>query len=316
MLYKDLSFAEEFLTLEKKKSSLSYILAVCVLVLLVLYWAFIGGGGKEGIFVVNPGSSLIGAVTELDNLGYIKSSTVGRLYIKIQGHEGVKSGSYKISAHESVFSLINRLETGDFQLPYVRITIPEGLTNEQIAERLAQSLQNFPTATFLSKASKYEGFLFPETYSFLPNQTVDEILASMINTTYAKYPNISTSTIILASIIEEEGKTPEDMKNIADVLLKRMNIKMPLQVDASLSYYLHRTTYELTNDDLTTDHPYNTYTRLGLPPTAISNPGDAAIQAALNPTPNPYWYYVSDRRGTIYFAKTFAEHLRLVDIHI
>ncbi len=315
-MYKDLSFAEEFLSLEKKNGTWSYVLAVSVFLILLLYWAFMSGAGKEGVYVVKPGSSLIGAVTELDNLGYIRSSTVGRLYIKIQGHQGVKSGSYKISAHESVFSIISRLEQGDFQQPYVRITIPEGLTNEQVAEELSQSLPNFPSAIFLSKASKYEGFLFPETYSFLPNQTVDEILNAMISTTYTRYPGISTSTIILASIIEEEGKTPEDMKNISDVLLKRMNIKMPLQVDASLSYYLKRNTYEISREDLVVDHPYNTYTRLGLPPGAISNPGDTAIQAALHPTPNPYWFYVSDRRGTIYFAKTYAQHLQLVDEHI
>ena len=84
---------------------------------------------------------------------------------------------------------------------------------------------------------------------------------------------------------------------------------MPLQVDATLDYALGKNTYDLTEEDLRNDSPYNTYAYRGLPIGPISNPGLASLRAALYYGDSPYWYYLSDRRGTLYFSETFEEHV-------
>jgi UPF0755 protein len=100
------------------------------------------------------------------------------------------------------------------------------------------------------------------------------------------------------------------MQTIAGILWKRIEMGMPLQVDATLEYERGLGSAELTLDDLRTDTPYNTYTRKGLPPTPIANPGSVALSAALNPTASPYLFYLTGDDGTFHYAKDFEEHKR------
>lgn len=177
------------------------------------------------------------------------------------------------------------------------------------------------------------GYLFPDTYNFsiddLPLDVHDVVVKFLDNfnkkTAQLKEQfedrkalvdpagagQYSFSGIItMASIIEKEVQTPQDMKMVSGLLWKRISIGMPLQVDATIVYVTGKKTGEITYDDLKMDSPYNTYLHKGLPPAPISNPGLNAIEAAVNPTQNGYLYYLSSPTGETIFSKTLEEHNR------
>ena len=118
-----------------------------------------------------------------------------------------------------------------------------------------------------------------------------------------------SDVIIMASLIEEEARTDDTRRKVSGILWKRLQKGMPLQVDGVFPYIFGDKPYDLTNGDLLIDSPYNTYKYIGLPPTPISNPGLAAILAAVTPITTPYWYYLSDRDGNMHYAVTHDEHL-------
>ncbi len=173
---------------------------------------------------------------------------------------------------------------------------------------------------FEIKDKEFEGYLFPDTYFFLINDTPEKVVAKMnenlknktadLEDAIAKSKRSFHQILTMASLIEKEAANPEDRRIISGVLWKRFDQKMPLQVDAAFVYALGKNTYELTTADLKIDSPYNTYIHRGLPPTPIDNPGLDAIQAAIFPEKTPYWYYLSDKSGNIYYSKTFAEHVQ------
>lgn len=112
----------------------------------------------------------------------------------------------------------------------------------------------------------------------------------------------------MASLIEREAKTDEDRKTIAGILWNRIDLKMPLQVDAVFGYIKGIDTYHPTSEDLSIESPYNTYLHAGLPPTPISNPGLESLHAAATPTKTDYLYYLTGKDGVMHYAKTFEEH--------
>jgi UPF0755 protein len=121
--------------------------------------------------------------------------------------------------------------------------------------------------------------------------------------------------MVLASIVEREGRTDEDRPVIAGILLKRLNSDWPLQADATLQYALGYQAFEkswwkkaLTVEDKKIRSPYNTYLNAGLPPAPISNPGLSSIRAVVYPTVSPYWYYLHDPQGRVHYATTLEEH--------
>jgi len=122
--------------------------------------------------------------------------------------------------------------------------------------------------------------------------------------------------LTMASIIEKEVRTPEDMKLVSGVLWKRIEVGMPLQVDAPFIYYNGKNSYTLTKEDLSDDHEYNTYKNKGLPPTAITNPGLDSIRAAITPTNTEYLYFLSDKSGNMYYAKNFEGHKRNRELYL
>ena len=115
--------------------------------------------------------------------------------------------------------------------------------------------------------------------------------------------------IIMASILEREAATSEDMALVSGVLWNRISKGMPLQVDATFMYLLGRKSSELTTADLKIKSAYNTYTNKGLPAGPIGNPGITAIRAAIHPTATSNMYYLSDKDGVMHYAKTFNEHI-------
>ncbi len=170
----------------------------------------------------------------------------------------------------------------------------------------------------MEKTKDDEGMLFPDTYFFSPNTSTDEAITRLKKNYEAKLAPLrekiqkgsysEREVVILASILEKEARGDTDRSMIAGVLMKRLSIGMPLQVDASFLFLLGKESQNVTKQDLEIDSPYNTYKYRGLPPGPINNPGLATIQAVLNPTETTYLYYLHDANGGVHFATTFAEH--------
>ena len=196
--------------------------------------------------------------------------------------------------------------------------IPEGSTISDIAKILKDRLPLFDTERFLAQAADLEGYLFPDTYFFLPTATPEQVIADMRGTFDKKTEIIRgdvkdlgralPDVVTMASILEKEAYTFEDKRLIAGILWKRMREGMPLQVDATFLYINGKNTFELTLDDLAIDSPYNTYRHKGLPPGPIANPGLDSLVAAATPEESPYFFYLSDKKGNLYYSEDFEQH--------
>ena len=234
------------------------------------------------------------------------------------GHRGVIAGDYYFELPESVFQVAIRITHGEYNLTLVRITIPEGVNTTDIADILNWKIPSFDRSGFLALAESREGYLFPDTYFFLPNVTNEEIIRTLEenfkNKTDPLRGQIAQSgrsfedIITMASIVERETIELKDKSIVAGILWKRIDIGMALQVDAPFLYAINKNTFDLTLKDLRTDSPYNTYTRKGLPVTPIANPGLESIVASIQPKETPYLFYLSDRSSNLHYSRTFEEH--------
>lgn len=271
---------------------------------------------------VDKGKSVLSIARELEQKGIVRSAKVTtNLLVSMHGEKRIKAGIYIFKEPQSVFVIAQRLVTGEFGYVPVKVTIPEGTNFMQLARIIHAKYPDMATSTLEPKLRRHEGFLFPDTYFFPPMATEEDIITKLQDTFRRKTENLKDDIeasgrtleeiIILASILEEEVQTTEDRKMVADLLYRRMEMGMPLQVDATLGYLTGKGSAELSLKDLRADSEYNTYTRKGLPPTPISNPGLDTITAAINPTPNNHLFYLSDKDGITHFAETYAEHLKL-----
>ena len=279
------------------------------------------------VVTINSGDSLQSITTDLYNAHIIRSPFFFRFHVIMQGGEKkVMAGDYLLDHAEGSADLAYRLVHGQFHLPTVKITIPEGWNVFQIGDYLKNNLINFDKVQFLSLAKKEEGYLFPDTY-FVSPTTKPSAIVDMMKKTFGEkiqtVPGIATSThplkdiIIIASILENEARTTENRRIIAGILWKRLTLGMPLQVDSTFSYINGKTSDELTLDDLKINSPYNTYIYTGLPPGPIGNPGLDSINDAINFVKTKYLYFLSSKDGTkIYYATTFDEHIKNKQLYL
>ena len=288
------------------------VAAIIFFVLAGIFWLFFLSAPKNftagKTAVIEKGTSLAEISGQLKKGGFIRNKHAFTLYaIIFNKSKKIKYGKYLFNKPVSVFILTSRLTNGEFGFKPVKIVIPEGLTVKEIAE-LFGDFENFDKKEFLEKTKNLEGYLFPDTYLFLPGAETEQIVRTMMDNFKKKADDISKDIVIMASLIEKEVPESNDRKIISGILWKRLKLGMPLQVDAVFPYLTGKR--EVLSDDLKIDSPYNTYLYKGLPPGPISNPGLDAIEAARNPKESPYLYYLSGQDGKTHFAKTFAEHLR------
>ncbi len=228
----------------------------------------------------------------------------------------IVAGDYVFKTDHNLFEVLKRISRGEYGIEVKRVTAIEGLTVTEMAKLFNQEYYKISEEDFLTEALPYEGYLFPDTYYFAENVSPSEIINKM-RTTFdekiAEEKNILNSTrslkdiVIMASIIEKEA-TSESMQEVSNILWHRIDIDMPLQVDASFVYERNKHTFELSLEDLAEDSPYNTYIRKGLTPTPISNPGLQALKAASFPEPTENLYFLTGHDGEMYYAKTLKEH--------
>ena len=258
--------------------------------------------------VIEKGTGLAEISGKLKKEGFIKNKYAFALYARVfNKSKKIKYGKYLFNEPVSIFSLLSRFTKGEFGFKPVKVTVAEGLTVKKIAELLGD-FENFDKEEFLEKTVNMEGYLFPDTYLFLPFAETEQIIGTMTDNFKKKAGDVGKDIVIMASLIEKEVPDIGDRKIVSGILWKRLKLGMALQVDAVFPYITGK--QKVLSDDLKIDSPYNTYLHKGLPPGPISNPGLDAVEAAKNPQETSYLYYLSGKDGKTHFAKTFAEHLK------
>ncbi|WP_399921259.1 endolytic transglycosylase MltG [Streptomyces kanamyceticus] len=215
------------------------------------------------------------------------------------------------------------------------LTIPEGWRSSQVYAAVDKALK-VPAGTTKKALPKAdlklpgdaggnpEGYLFPATYPISSQSTPASVLSYMVDTANKKFSGSHVTagadrnavnvyqTVTIASMIEAEAGSKAEMGKVARVIYNRLDKGMPLQMDSTINYALNRSTLATSDRDTKIDSPYNTYARMGLPPTPISNPGEAAMRAATSPTPGDWLYFVTVKPGDTRFTANFEEHQRNV----
>jgi UPF0755 protein len=296
-----------------KKFSLSIRIAGIVILILLagVTWSIESKPASFPVgtnFIVDEGESLHSISVRLKNEHYITSALFFRMWVSFLGRDRhIQLGVYAFDRALPLGQVVAKLISGNPDAPLLSITIPEGSTSSEIASIIKSNIPMFKADVFLAKVKELhaDGRLFPSTYYFLPSSSEEKIIQTMTETFDKKYAALGTvaippplagqdQVIVLASILEGEAKTPEDMKIVSGILLKRIALGMPLQVDVAKE----------------------TYSVRGLPKNPINNPGVIALSAALHPMNSEYLYYLTDKAGIMHYSKTFEEHKRNIQKYL
>jgi UPF0755 protein len=276
---------------------------------------------KDKFFEIKSGDNIFSISRRLYEENLIRSKTVFNFWGILTGKAlKLQTGTYKLNSNFNLFKILNSFYFGKNR--EVLVKIREGATMYDIDNILSENnvLKKGELIAF-AKNFNLEGKLYPDTYYFFYNSKAEEVIQKILNNFNSKIGLLlkesknPTSTLILASLLEKESYDFEDQKIIAGILLKRLEINMPLQVDATICYLKILENNSLIPClpfnplDFKINSPYNTYTNKGLPPTPISNPSMQAVLAALSPIKTKYLYYLSDpKTGKTIFSETLEEH--------
>lgn len=289
------------------------------------------------LFTIAAGEGVATISKNLEEQELVQSPFYFKIYARLKDVDSrLQAGTYELLPTITIAQLVDRLAKGETLSNEKTITIVEGLTRQQIAEYLegeevatkeeflhASTDAPIDTYSFLvdkPEKATLEGYLFPDTYRIFKDATAEDIVAKILETFDHKLsPDLRASiqhsgrsvfeVVTLASIIEREAIGAADMKSVAGVFINRLAVGMPLQADSTVNYITGKKTPSVTFEDLKIDSPYNTYKYAGLPPGPISNPGRTALEAAIYPEDNSYWYFLTNlETGDAVFSKTLEEH--------
>lgn len=342
----------DFRSLSRPMLMVSIAVAAVTLLMGAIGWWYVhqvnpSGKGDPQSFTIVEGDTIESVSQRLADGGFVSSASVFSWYVSRKGGVELIPGYYTIAPKDHMGNIMAVLKTPP-SATYQKVTFPEGYTISQMGARLAEKTLRLNADQFVAMANdpsietpyrpdgqtSLEGLLFPDTYQISNDQNEKQVVQQLakqmvrvasqegIDDSQAKVGLSPYKVLIIASMIEREAKVEADRAKIARVIYNRLEIKMLLQIDATLLYNAP------ADADFATlkaaDTPYNTYIYKGLPPTPIANPGRASIIAALNPAPNPagtdplcanvpkpcrYLYYVlSDKEGGHAFAVTFDQH--------
>lgn len=292
--------------------------------------------GRDSTFEILPGQSVNTISRNLNDDGLIRSSFAFETFVWLEKAEAkIQAGTYRLSTHDNLFKLTNALITGVGRIAN-KVTLIEGWTLKQYRAYLIdrgmsgtefddltlhpkQWVDAYPFVGTLPSNVDLEGYLFPDTYAIGSDRAVKPLVIKMLDTferkavngfsdAFASQDHSLHEVITIASILEREVRDTADRKKVADIFYRRVRADIALQSDATVAYATGSKRSQATAEDLKVDSLYNTYKYKGLPPGPIGNPGLDAIEAALKPTLNDYWYFLTDADGGVHYAKTFADH--------
>ncbi len=285
-------------------------------------------------FTVPDGASFAQVTDTLTARGLVRQPRLFRALARLRGNDRqIRAGRYSVTANIRWVPLLDQLVAG--RVVTIPVTIPEGFTLRQMAPRLAVitgTPEHIVLEALLEEGAAerwgvpgpgLEGYLFPDTYRFAPGAAVDVVLSTMVQRYHtvwtperrARAEELSLSereVMALAAVVQGEARQVDEMPTISSVFHNRLRIGIPLQADPTVQYALGERRARLLYSDIDSvaDHPYNTYTQLGLPPGPIGAAGEAAIDAALHPADLPYLYFVARPDGSHIFTSSLEEHNR------
>lgn len=303
------------------------------------------------IFTINSGDSKDEIATNLKEANLIRSKYVALIYIFISGNTNIQAGNYELSRDMTTQEIITILANGNAtfdERPTVRITFKEGITLRNYMEILAENTNLsydviieqindpayletliadywFLTDEILNSDIYYglEGYLYPETYEFYTDTTLDAAIRRMLNVTDINLSEIRAEIeasdysvheiLTMAAIVEKEAVNDADRASVAQVIYTRLDRGMSLGMDVTTYYGVGKDMSEpLTTVDLNDNNPYNTRVTsfIGLPVGPICNPSMSSINAVLNPSDTNYIYFFADIvTGNVYFTDNYDEFL-------
>lgn len=287
-------------------------------------------------FEIKSGWSIDKIGQELSTAKLIRSRAAFKTTVVTMGISGkIQAGFFRLTPNMSVTDIAKSLTHATVK--QVRVTIPEGLRRQEIAQILDKAFKNtegktFSPTEFVQNTQEKEGRLFPDTYDFYSKANTSTIIDRLEK----RYQEIITQTKVketdqnrvttLASLLEREAASVSEMPEIAGVIENRLGAKWPLQIDATVQYALSTLRCKklgcdwwpktLSKTDLQIKSPYNTYLHQGLPPKPICSPGEAAIMSAAAPAKTTAWFYLHDLKGQIHFAQTIEEHNRNICLYL
>jgi UPF0755 protein len=293
---------------------------------------------------IGSSSSTIGEI--LEENGLIKDSRIFRFYATFNNTTDFQAGEYTFTPSMTMEELVASLQTGRVIAdPVHTVTIPEGMTVDEIAELYADAL-HFSKEEFLEVVNDteyinqlieaypsilsddilaedirtpLEGYLFAATYSFYEQEpSIETVVEEMLNKTATVVESYTEEmdnrdfsvheTLTFASLVENEARTEEQRVMIAGVFYNRLDEGMQLQTDPTVLYALGEHRDRVLFEDLEVESPYNTYYIDALPVGPISNFAENSLQATLNPEASEFLYFLHDDDGEIHYAETFEEH--------
>ncbi|PKG45814.1 MULTISPECIES: endolytic transglycosylase MltG [unclassified Planococcus (in: firmicutes)] len=311
---------------------------------------------EEVIDVEVPiGSNLDSIAALLEDNGVIKDARIYKYYVKFKNESEFQAGNYGLTQSMTLDEITESLKSGKvYHEPLYTINVPEGLTLEEIAERVIAENTEYTAEQFMEQVQdeayidelmvKYpdllteeikgenvkfalEGYLFPATYPiYEENPSLTVLIEQMLDATKANiepYQSVLQEEeksphwlLTFASLLEEEATAKSDRQTIASVFYNRMDEDMPLQTDPTVIYAMGEHKDRLFNSDYEFEDPYSTYTNKGLPPGPIAAAGASSIEAVLDPNQTDYLYFLADSEGNNYFSTSYEQHLEYRDEHI
>lgn len=282
-----------------KKTYFVYIVSFLIFVFLI--FQFLLSAPKEfpvgKIITIEKGANLRILSRDLKTQNVIRSRFVFESFVIFYGGEkSISPGDYVFDNKISVYTVANKIVKIQRGISQIKVTIPEGFDNNDIANLFSSKLKNFNKISFLNEGKDKQGYLWPDTYFFFPTDDTNDVLKVLNDNFIQKTKDLNEDInhsgktekdiIVMASIIEREAKGDADRAIISGILWNRIKKGMLLQVDAAPE----------------------TYKIKGLPKSPIANPGYKSIYTSIYPTISTYFYYLHDKQGNIHYARTFEEH--------
>ncbi|MEK7122952.1 MAG: endolytic transglycosylase MltG [Patescibacteria group bacterium] len=284
--------------------------------------------GDDRIITVEKGETASSLAGLLKREGIIRSAIAFKTFFTFAYPTAtIKAGEYTLSgaptlvdtallfiqgspSNERTITIIEGWTLRDI----ARYLEAEGVTSEDDFLAVAEEIGNV-------RRQKLEGYLFPDTYRVFTKSSSEEIITRMLENFDSHYtPAMVAQTktmnrdmhgiVTLASILEREVRGERDRRIVADLFYRRLAQGMPLQADSTINYITGKKDAQARFTDLEVNSPYNTYRHKGLPPGPIGNPGLEALQAALSPIENPFWFFLTTPEGEVVYSKTFEEHVK------
>lgn len=308
-------------------------------ILFGIYWNFFGqvSNSKEiKVFVVPKNQEDFDLVKSLYDNKFIKNTNSFQLFISIFApNKKIKSGGFQLSPNMNAWKLMNKI----YSNPDLLWVIVGGcLRKEQIGEILAntlgwneEKLDYWNTIDTNSKPEYQEGVYYPDTYLLPIDETGAQIAKRFINRFNEKLAPLADKYLAdnirwvtglkIASLIAREAAGEEDMRLISGIIWNRLNIGMPLQIDATMQYTLGKNEKDqwwgtIDLDEKQNESPYNSYLHKELPPTPICSPNISYIEAVLYPEETSCLFYLHDSNKQIHCAETYEEHLKNIETYL